>query len=46
VKRLFETVPGSRFDEIAWANVNPPTLKTIVFGVVIGLVSRYCHYNQ
>lgn len=33
------------FGNLTWASVIPPTLKTVVFGFVIGLVSSYYGYT-
>jgi phospholipid/cholesterol/gamma-HCH transport system permease protein len=33
------------FHGVTWATFVPPTLKTVVFGVIIGLVSSYLGYT-
>jgi len=34
------------FDSMSWSDYIPPTLKTLVFGFIIGTVSSYLGYNS
>lgn len=33
------------FSDVTWAGFIPPTLKTVVFGIIIGLISSYFGYT-
>jgi phospholipid/cholesterol/gamma-HCH transport system permease protein len=33
------------FRDVEWSNFVPPTLKTAVFGFIIGTVSSFCGYT-
>lgn len=41
----FQLYLARAFHGIAWSNFIPPTLKTAVFGFIIGTVSCYFGYN-
>jgi phospholipid/cholesterol/gamma-HCH transport system permease protein len=41
----FQHYVASAFSSLGWANFIPPTLKTCVFGFIIGTVSCYFGYT-
>jgi phospholipid/cholesterol/gamma-HCH transport system permease protein len=41
----FQLYVASAFNSLAWANIIPPTLKTCIFGFIIGTVSCYFGYT-